>query len=196
MLDEQIKKLEDQRQAAIANGDGTAASIRTADAAYDQQLQKLLAIAKQAGDTQAALDKLAGTYTITVRQDVQISNQINKANAIDKAIAKAIGGRASGGPVMAGTPYIVGEQGPELYVPSQSGKIIPNGMGAGGGAAQTTVDVRVSLDPTLAGGTSRDLAAAMMQMLRFEVRTVGGGDANQAFGDNGTWDMVRRYLGR
>jgi TP901 family phage tail tape measure protein len=49
-------------------------------------------------------------------------------------IMKATGGnlpknyemRANGGPVMAGNPYIVGEVGPELFVPSSSGTIIPN----------------------------------------------------------------------
>ena len=34
--------------------------------------------------------------------------------------------RAMGGPVRSGSPYIVGEQGPELFVPSQSGGIVPN----------------------------------------------------------------------
>ena len=49
-------------------------------------------------------------------------------------------GLAGGGPAKAGTPYIVGEKGPELFVPDQSGMVIPNnqlqgttgGMGAGG----------------------------------------------------------------
>lgn len=35
-------------------------------------------------------------------------------------------GRAPGGPVSANQPYIVGERGPELFVPSQSGKIVSN----------------------------------------------------------------------
>ena len=35
--------------------------------------------------------------------------------------------RASGGPVSGGSPYLVGEQGPELFMPSGSGTIIPNG---------------------------------------------------------------------
>jgi hypothetical protein len=35
-------------------------------------------------------------------------------------------GRASGGPVAAGTPYIVGERGPELFVPSSAGAIVPS----------------------------------------------------------------------
>ena len=34
--------------------------------------------------------------------------------------------KAMGGPVTGGSPYIVGEQGPELFVPSGSGTIIPN----------------------------------------------------------------------
>lgn len=46
--------------------------------------------------------------------------------------------RASGGPVSAGTPYLVGEEGPELMVPGASGTIIPThalaavGRGSGG----------------------------------------------------------------
>lgn len=34
--------------------------------------------------------------------------------------------KAEGGPVRGGSPYIVGEQGPELFVPSTSGSIVPN----------------------------------------------------------------------
>jgi hypothetical protein len=42
------------------------------------------------------------------------------------------GARAQGGPVSSGKAYLVGEQGPELFVPGASGNIIPNGaMGAG-----------------------------------------------------------------
>jgi len=37
-------------------------------------------------------------------------------------------GRASGGPVSGGTPYLVGEQGPELFIQQGSGNIVPNGQ--------------------------------------------------------------------
>jgi hypothetical protein len=40
--------------------------------------------------------------------------------------------RAGGGPVTAGTPYIVGERRAEVFVPNQNGRIIPNTRGAGG----------------------------------------------------------------
>lgn len=36
-------------------------------------------------------------------------------------------GRALGGPVTASSPYIVGENGPELFVPWKTGTIVPNG---------------------------------------------------------------------
>jgi hypothetical protein len=42
--------------------------------------------------------------------------------------------RAAGGPVSARQPYVVGEKGPELFVPNNSGTIIPNGAAAGGSA--------------------------------------------------------------
>jgi phage-related minor tail protein len=35
--------------------------------------------------------------------------------------------RADGGPVTAGQPYIVGEQGPEWFIPNGAGTILPNG---------------------------------------------------------------------
>jgi len=39
--------------------------------------------------------------------------------------------RAAGGPVSAGSPYMVGEQGPELFVPDRGGTVVPNGAGGG-----------------------------------------------------------------
>jgi phage-related minor tail protein len=47
--------------------------------------------------------------------------------------ASGVTEKATGGPVSAGSPYIVGERGPELFMPSGSGTIIPNnqmGMGS------------------------------------------------------------------
>ena len=55
-------------------------------------------------------------------------------SAIRGALSKGIEGRAKGGPVSGQTPYIVGERGPELFVPSVAGSIIPNNqIGSFGG---------------------------------------------------------------
>lgn len=59
-------------------------------------------------------------------------------------------GRASGGDVSAGTAYMVGENGPEVFKPGTSGKIEPNNgkaanRGGGGGQASTTVHLSQSI---------------------------------------------------
>jgi lambda family phage tail tape measure protein len=41
-------------------------------------------------------------------------------------VGKSILGLAAGGPVMANKPYLVGEQGPELFVPNSAGSIMTN----------------------------------------------------------------------
>jgi hypothetical protein len=41
-------------------------------------------------------------------------------------IGKYMGGRANGGPVRGGQPYMVGERGPELFVPSNNGGVMRN----------------------------------------------------------------------
>jgi hypothetical protein len=40
--------------------------------------------------------------------------------------------RANGGPMSAGSPYIVGERGPELVVPNQAASVVPNDQIGGG----------------------------------------------------------------
>ena len=42
------------------------------------------------------------------------------------AAMDAIGARAAGGPVGKDTPYVVGEEGPEIFVPKAAGDIVPN----------------------------------------------------------------------
>lgn len=54
------------------------------------------------------------------------------------------GGRATGGAVTQGTAYVVGERGPELFVPNMSGTIVPNNAMGG-----NTINISVSgaIDP-------------------------------------------------
>ncbi len=47
------------------------------------------------------------------------------------------GGAYMGGPVSAGTSYMVGEQGPEMFIPSTPGSIVSNGSTANGTALKT-----------------------------------------------------------
>ena len=67
-------------------------------------------------------------------------------------LGKLFGNRAKGGPVTGGSPYIVGEKGPELFVPKKTGNIVPNHALSGGG--DTSVVVNVDASGTSAQGNT------------------------------------------
>lgn len=82
--------------------------------------------------------------------------------------------RAEGGPVGAGNPYIVGERGPELFVPRSSGSIVSNdnlsGATMGGGGINITYNIasgvsRAELAPILETERKR-LKAEIPDMVR------------------------------
>ena len=58
------------------------------------------------------------------------------------------GKRALGGPVTSGQPYLVGEQGPEIFMPANSGTIIPNGQ-SGGVVVNQTIQVTTGVQQTV-----------------------------------------------
>jgi hypothetical protein len=58
-----------------------------------------------------------------------------------------VSARAMGGPVSANRPYMVGERGPELFVPHSSGSIVANNKLAGGGGGSTNnIVVNVNME--------------------------------------------------
>lgn len=48
------------------------------------------------------------------------------SSAASSIFGGILGTRAAGGPVLGNVPYLVGEQGPELFVPNSAGQIMPN----------------------------------------------------------------------
>ena len=77
-----------------------------------------------------------------------------KNNPVTKAIGGIFdtvfgGGKAMGGPVNPGTSYVVGERGPELFMPNRSGTIIPNNkLGGGGTVINLTVNGAIDGEST------------------------------------------------
>jgi hypothetical protein len=76
-------------------------------------------------------------------------------------------GRATGGPVSPGRAYRVGERGPELFVPTSSGRIDAT---VGGGATQINLNIRVSDNgrmsaPQSLHRSSRQVARAVREAL-------------------------------
>lgn len=77
------------------------------------------------------------------------------------------GGRASGGTVSAGTSYVVGERGPELFTPGRSGSIAPNNALGG-----SNIVVNVDASGTNAQGNgqnAKQLGAAIGAAVQAEL---------------------------
>lgn len=80
--------------------------------------------------------------------------------------ALGLPGRATGGPVTPGRAYVVGERGPELFVPTASGSVVANG---GGGARDVRVSIAVS-----GRGEGQDGARMLARSARQVARAVKG----------------------
>lgn len=77
-------------------------------------------------------------------------------------------GKASGGPVTAGRPYIVGEKGPELFTPSTSGNIIPNHqMGGSSVVFNQSYDFRGS---TVSEAEVRQIVAQSNEIVKRDIQ--------------------------
>ena len=78
-------------------------------------------------------------------------------------------GRATGGPVSPGRAYRVGENGPELFVPTSAGRVETGGVGRGG-STQLSLTINVSDNgrgsaPDALQRSSRQVARAVRQAL-------------------------------
>lgn len=75
-------------------------------------------------------------------------------------------GRATGGPVTAGRPYLVGERGPELFVPTAAGRVEASGA-AGGRMVNITVNVAAPRDagPGVMQQTGNQVARAVARAI-------------------------------
>jgi hypothetical protein len=89
----------------------------------------------------------------------------------ENGIGKFFGGaRAAGGPVAAGVPYLVGERGPEIFMPSGGGRILSNRdsrAAAGGGWGGTNVAMTVyATDADSFRRSDRQVVRSLQRRLR------------------------------
>lgn len=90
--------------------------------------------------------------------------------------------RANGGPVMGGSSYMVGERGPELFVPRQSGTIVPNGIGG------VTINQSINISTGVQNTVRAEIANLMPQIQTatknavIDARNRGGSFSSQLVG--------------
>jgi tape measure domain-containing protein len=140
------------------------------------QLSKAIQIAEALmGARQAALGAYAATVGIPFVGPVLAPIAMAASYAATAATVAGIAnqqfpGRAGGGPVSRGQPYIVGEAGSEMFVPSQNGTIVSN-SDMGGRA----VNVNFNIDTTDAEGFDELLVTRKNLIVSMVRQAVGQG---------------------
>lgn len=162
-----VEAAKQSRQANIDNG----MSLDEANQKYEDQIRQLEALGKNLGLRQKDIDDLIKKYEDIPRQ---ISTEID-IYTYQKGSYGGIGGSgfkgfAAGGPVKAGEPILVGEEGPEIFTPSTSGTITPNDKAFGVGTAMTMSGGARPVSLNYAGAAS-DLEALFLSWLMKAIRT-------------------------
>jgi len=116
--------------------------------------------------TKSLADSLVGV----IKQMAKLILQQKLLNALKGFSFTSILGFANGGRPPVGRPSIVGENGPELFVPGRAGTIIPNDQLGGGGGTSVVVNVDAS-GTTVEGneGQSRQLGALIGAAVQTEL---------------------------
>jgi TP901 family phage tail tape measure protein len=204
----------DATQQAVQAKFNETGSLEEANKVYEEGRQHLIAAAMAAGRTrkeaEALADQwlrmppLASTRVETPGLSTAVSQADRANNAFDRLDGRVVtasinvyttdyhsyrtGERASGGPVRAGARYLVGERGPEEFVPAVSGTIIPNhqlrssgaslasytvggGMGGAGGGSVVTVPITINAGM---GADGYALGRQIAETLRPYINSKGG----------------------
>jgi len=152
-----LQQAEDLKEKEKALAEAQAAAAEKLQQTYNQIGES---IASGVVDTlSAAVDQtksLADAAANTLRNVASILLKLGVNTALQSTglgIFSGLAGFANGGRPPVGKPSIVGERGPELFVPNTSGTIVPNGKFGGGGGA-TNVVVNVDAKGSSASGDS------------------------------------------
>lgn len=150
VMDSAILKMETMRLVTLPNlatslstfgafGIFAAAAVVALDAVY-QKGQQTLSLLQQLNN-QEATDNASQSSAMKEVIDAYHSGKISKEQY--QKFFSNLAGRAMGGSVTAGQPFIVGEQGQELFIPSQNGTIIPNNKLSSFNASSQNISITV-----------------------------------------------------
>lgn len=171
----------------------SAGELATGVTNINRSLDATPAKAAKVDNSFAASVIAANANTVAINALAQAYRNLHAAQAGKSSGSASISGSMTkpkgmyrGGPVSANTPYLVGEQGPELFVPNSSGSIVNNAAltGSSGFSQQNTANdnnpIRYSVSP--------ETKAVVKQITRMADAVVM---SNEVVIDTATkWNMV------
>jgi hypothetical protein len=134
-------------------------AIRNGKIGFEDLRQTVLAVMAEiaAAAVRNGIDALLG------RESGGGSGGANGLLSLATSLFSGAPGRATGGPVSPGRAYMVGERGPELFVPTGAGRV----EASGGGSAR---DVRVSISVNARSGEAPEALARSGRQVARAVR--------------------------
>ena len=118
--------------------------------------QGLIDIAERTKTVEEAFRDMAADIIRQLYRVLVVQNMVGSFNAATgegSGLAGFFGGmfkpRAKGGPVTAGQPYLVGERGPELFVPSSNGGVVANDNMGGGVTVVQNLNISTGVSQTV-----------------------------------------------
>lgn len=135
-----------QGEAAAQRAEDEAIAAGRAETATEEAAQAQIVALLQLADTLGPDSDLRRRLLEYVNDLNSIPSEIEttlrvRADGVDLSLFTVTpGARAKGGPIDAGKPYVVGEEGPELIIPNHSGTVVPNHKLGGGGEVHFHVD--------------------------------------------------------
>lgn len=156
-FDSFIKNLEQSRSQAESFQDAAVKVATSIESKFTQAFTEAVTGAKNFGDAMKGLAKSVVDSLIQMLVQYYITKPL--FDAITGGFSSAFGGgtagaggggKAVGGAVQAGKPYMVGERGPELFVPNASGGIVANkNMGGDAVVVNQTINVTTGVQQTV-----------------------------------------------
>ena len=110
---------------AAAGISNSKAYLEDAGMSVDEFDRKIDAMSTSVWDAYAVTRDFAEEWAKLKDKKITLTMHTKYTYATEGGIRPGAG-RQHGGPVMGGIPYMVGEKGPEMFVPSSSGHIVPN----------------------------------------------------------------------
>lgn len=117
----------------------------------------LMSIVERTKTVEEAFRDMAADIIRQLYRVLVVQQMVGSFNAAEpeksSGLAGFLGGmfkpRAKGGPVTAGQPYLVGERGPELFVPSSNGGVVANDKMGGGVTVVQNLNISTGVSQTV-----------------------------------------------
>jgi len=117
----------------------------------------LVSIADRTKTVEEAFRDMAADIIRQLYRVLLVQQMVGSFDAADPSKSSGLAGffggmfkpRANGGPVTAGQPYLVGERGPELFVPSSNGGVVANDKMGGGVTVVQNLNISTGVSQTV-----------------------------------------------